>query len=110
MNLDRLRAAAGYDPEGDTGIDSLIDYKDALEDAVSAAENTLNELLAEARKVMEADNARWEALAVGQDSEEAEASGVLIGQENGLLAALAVLRGEDGRASLDLYLEGSDDE
>ena len=29
--LAELREECGYDPDGDTGVDSLIDYKDALE-------------------------------------------------------------------------------
>lgn len=33
MDIARLRKECEYDPEGDTGVDSLIDYKDALEGA-----------------------------------------------------------------------------
>lgn len=29
--ITELQEACGYDPDGDTGVDSLIDYKDALE-------------------------------------------------------------------------------
>lgn len=42
--LTELQEAAGYDPEGDTGIDSLIDYKNALEDAYSLDADALDEL------------------------------------------------------------------
>lgn len=35
---DSLAASCGYDPEGDTGVDSLIDYKDALEDELDRIE------------------------------------------------------------------------
>ena len=33
--LEALRRECEYDPEGDTGVDSLIGYKDALEDIVA---------------------------------------------------------------------------
>lgn len=66
----------------------------------------LAEYVERAEAVREADDAKWEARASGQDTEEAEASGFLAGQVAGLRAADAILRGRyaDAEKCLDLEI------
>lgn len=67
----------------------------------------LAEYVERAEAVREADDAKWEALATGQDTEEAEASGFLAGQIAGLQAADAIMRGRyaDAAGFLDLEID-----
>jgi hypothetical protein len=51
----------------------------------------LKQMLKEARADVRKDNAYWERLACGQDTEEAESSGHLAGYAAGLEAALKLL-------------------
>ncbi len=51
-----------------------------------------------AAAALDSDTEYWSALACGQDTEEAEASGALAGQIAGLEAAGYVLRGQIGAA------------
>lgn len=58
-----------------------------------------------ANEVREKDDLYWEALACGQDSDQAEASGHLAGQVAGLEAALRVLEGRYDAAVATLSLD-----
>lgn len=40
---DNLKAECGYDDEGDTGVDSLIEYKNALEDLTTRVDLVLRQ-------------------------------------------------------------------
>lgn len=95
--IEQLQADCGYDPEGDSPVDALIGYKDALEDLLGSAEEQLERRAAEAFRARNADDQRWQNGQVAQDTEEAEASGHLIGREEALQEALAVLRGTSPR-------------
>jgi hypothetical protein len=50
--------------------------------------STLRAMIEQARRDVQADNERWANLACGQDSEEAEESGRLVGYLEGLEEAL----------------------
>lgn len=52
-------------------------------------------MIAEARDDVRKDTEHWEELACGQDTEEAEESGRMIGYAEGLEAALKLLKGQD---------------
>jgi hypothetical protein len=54
----------------------------------------LRALLEQARAEVSADAVHWEFLACGQDTEEAEESGRLIGYAEGLEAALKLLESQ----------------
>lgn len=54
----------------------------------------LEALLAAARKDVAEDDARWARLACGQDTEEAEESGRLVGHAEGLQAALDLVKAQ----------------
>lgn len=66
----------------------------------------LERYIEKAEAAVEADTAHWTELASGQDSEEAEESGVLAGQVAGLRAALEIMHGRYANANdlLDLEL------
>lgn len=66
----------------------------------------LDNLVLEAKTVKDADDEMWEALETGQDTEEAERSGALAGQLNGLRAAqtLFLYNLSDARKELDLEM------
>lgn len=51
----------------------------------------LRKMLTEARRDVRKDNTYWERLACGQDTEQAEESGRLVGYAEGLEAALKLL-------------------
>lgn len=59
----------------------------------------LQEEIASARRDVRADSDRWERLACGQDTEEAEESGRLIGMQEGLELALQVYNNTTQEAS-----------
>lgn len=54
----------------------------------------LNEEIASARRDVRADSDHWERLACGQDTEEAEESGRLIGYQEGLELALRLFEAQ----------------
>lgn len=56
---------------------------------------TLADAIERAERENEADTAYWEDVATGQDSEEAEASGYLVGYAAGLRDAARILLGHD---------------
>lgn len=104
--LAELREACEYDAEGESTVDALIGYKDALEDrayAAAAAVEHIDAAVKHIQDLVDEDDEYWSDLACGQDTEEAEASGYLVGQIAGLLAARAILVGEDPNQHLDTY-------
>ena len=92
--IEDLQEECEYDPEGDSPIDNLIAYKDALEDRLGYAEEEIAVALRCAENEVARDLEYWTELATGQDSEEAEASGALEGRVTGLEEALGFIRGE----------------
>ena len=92
--LDAIAATCDYSETEDCGVDALIDYKNALEDMIGETLHNLQKMRNVADAAREWDCDRWEQLATGQDTQEAEASGVLAGQVAGLDAALKLMRGE----------------
>ena len=104
--LNELAESCEYSETEDSSVDSLIEYKDALEGILYELEDRLEKLENEADAVADDDTAKWERLACGQDTEQAEASGVLIGQSAGLRAARELLTGsvEHARSGLDLEM------
>ena len=91
--FEELRAITGYDPEDDSPVDSLIAYKDLLEEEFGLAMDKLERRVVKARLEKDEDERRWANLGCAQDTEEAEESGRLIGFHEGLSWALHVVRG-----------------
>lgn len=100
--LNELQEACGYDPEGDTGVDSLISYKDACEDLVYTVQAVLTEAIKTLGAAIEQDGTYWETLACGQDTEQAEATGALTGYSDALEAVEKLLRGDT--ETIDSYV------
>ena len=101
-----LKEELGYDELEDGSVDDLIAYKDALEDALDAAEHKLRNLANAAGAAKDIDETLWELRASGQESDEIEHSGFLLGQSCALAAAVRVLAGdpEAGERLLDLVV------
>lgn len=98
--LAALREDCGYDPEGDTGVDSLIDYKDALEDRFYGAHEALRKLHADAEAFIEEydrpggwlfDDGSWTGTEAEAEAAAAEAT------RDAYAKALAILAGENPR-------------
>lgn len=81
-------------PEAQHTIDTIREARAAT---LKIVETQLQQKLAEAEAEYQADYDKWESLASGQDTEEAEISGQLEGVVEGLNAALLIVTTEAAR-------------
>lgn len=83
-----LRQECGYDEHEECSVDSLIDYKNALEDRYGGLLARAEQAHAELVRACDLDDEYWTLLACGQDTEEAESSGYLVGYRDALAAVI----------------------